>query len=462
MTEFEQFDQVWNKHFLTTEKKNLIQFSGTYGSLGLTDRGRETKERYTNILFSIWKHHQDWSDDYGFQIKCRERVIYRVLDLAEKAGLLIKVGNYSVGRFTRQYRKNCALFDMIYRDQYNIYGAWLKNFDWQNIKTEFDIVHDDLIDNMNRTANANNPHFATNSVMARKGYKKLNYDLVKLHILSNAMLPYYFNHLETMNKNAEHPDLEFTTWLKYDTAHLPTGRPYSYFCSTLNRKKKHKINDTSLEFRDDFLKRIGLPDYYEVYDIKSEIPRVNYLFHTGEWKDDDYDFYEEIINDYQLRMPDEDRISRGKAGANNYNDSMKQLFMRIYFGKGSEKQSFMGYKDDYMKRNKESWENIQNAIKNKLWPAFEKDEFFPYTFDEWYELCASTEKICGKSIGNLVFWYSFMLETEVKIELLKRGKKVYNVYDGFYYNSDISEEIREILKEKSIYIYDNYMQCIKL
>jgi len=441
MTELERFDHEWNGKF-----RNSIH-------------GVKTGIKYQNILFSIWKHHPDWDEKNGFQIKCRDRTIYRVLELAEKAGLLIKVSNYSVGRFTRHFKKNHALFDMIFRDQNNEYGAWLNNYDFYR-DSEYDIIHHELIRNIERTVDINNPYFDTKDIKNEKQFKKLNYDIGKLHILCKTMLPHYWSLFEQMNKNACHPDLQFISWLKFNNDHLPTGRPYSYFCSTLNRNKKHKVIDPSMEYRDDFLKRVGLPDYYEVYDINAEIPRINYLFHTGEWKDDSYDFYTEIINDYQIRMPDEDRIARGKAGSANYDDSMKQLFMRVYFGKGSEKQSYLGYKDDYMKRNIESWNSIKNAVKLKLFPKFNKADFFPYTFDEWYEICCSVEKICGKSIGNLVFWFAFFLETEVKIELQKMGKTVYNVYDGFYYNQDIKSEISEILKLKSEYLYNNYMRLI--
>jgi hypothetical protein len=92
----------------------------------------------------------------------------------------------------------------------------------------------------------------------------------------------------------------------------------------------------------------------------------------------------------------------------------------------------------------------------------QQDEGFELNLDLWKVICDSVRKICGTPIGNLIFWYAFFLETEVKIELLKRGKKVYNVYDGFYYNEDINNEIREILDTKSRYIYNEYMKVIKI
>ena len=441
MTELERFEKIWN---------GFASFHG--------QRGEKTRENWENILFSVWKHHPDWNDQRGFQIKCRGRTIYKVIDLAEEAGLLIKVGNYSVGRFTRQFKKNHALFDYAFRDSLNKYGTWLNKVDFSNL-SQIDAVHHHLMRACRKHYIQSDPYHLNLILSKSRKHKKLNYDLVKLHQNYDAMSKVYWEHRETLNQNACHPDfLLYDSWLKFKDS-LPTGRPYSPFCSTLNRNKKHKVVDPSMEYRDDFLRKVGLPDYYEVYDIKSQIPRVNYLFHTGEWKDDDYDFYKEIIEDYFLRNPDPDgdKISRGKAGSKYYNDSMKQLFMRIYFGKGSEKQSFKGYKDEYMKRNKEEWENII-----KVFPKFKKDDFYPVTFDEWYEICCSTEKICGASIGALVFWFTFFIETEIRIELLKRGKKVYNVYDGFYFNQDISAEISEILKEKAKYVYDHYMINIKL
>jgi hypothetical protein len=234
----------------------------------------------------------------------------------------------------------------------------------------------------------------------------------------------------------------------YDNNGFPTGRPYSYFCSTGNDNKKHK--DPSLELRSQFLKRIGLPDYYEVYDIKSEVPRVNWLFHTGEWKEDSYDFYTEIVKDTEMMKYTDWAIERGETKYTKYEDSMKQIFMRIYFGKGSDHQSFNGWLDDKLKRLGNDW--------MKYW--IQEENGFEINYDIWSLVCDSTRKIVGPSIGNLVFWFSFFIETEVKIELLERGKKVYNVYDGFYYKEDIKNEIVEILESKSKYVYNKYMKVI--
>jgi hypothetical protein len=252
-----------------------------------------------------------------------------------------------------------------------------------------------------------------------------------------------------LNKSAVHDDFKFFNFLHYDNNGLPTGRPYSYFCSTGNDNKIHK--DQSLELRKDFLKKIGLGDYYEVYDIKSQVPRVNWLFHTGQWKDDKYDFYSEIVKDTEMEKYLDWKVQRGETKYTEYDDSMKQLFMRIYFGKGTDRQSYNGYLNNKLDRVKNGYKKYWNDVDDKL----------DIDFDIWKELCNSTKKIVGKPLGNLIFWFSFFIETEVKIELLKRGKKVYNVYDGFYYNKDIKNEIKKLIKEKANYVYINYMKPIK-
>jgi hypothetical protein len=289
--------------------------------------------------------------------------------------------------------------------------------------------------------------------------KKLNYNIEKLYSLSKTMLPHYHKLLLRLNKSVCHDDFKLITYLYFDQEGLPKGRPYSYFCSTLNDNKKHKKVDYSFETRKQFLNAIGLDDYYEVYDIKSEIPRINYLFHTGEWKNDKYDFYAEIIKEYGKAIGDKTALDRGETKFTEYNDSMKQLFMRIYFGKGTDKQSFNGYNKDKLKR----------VNKTKDYNGLSDLDFFKYAlnvgyevmYKDWKTLCNITREICKPSLGPLIFWYSFFIETEVKIELLKRGKKVYNVYDGFYYNQDISEEIKDILKDKALYVYNKYMKPIK-
>jgi hypothetical protein len=436
MTDLEKFDAVWNGHSC---------FNGK--------RGRSTRKKYESILFSIWKHHNDWDSENGFQIKCfKSNAIYRVVRLAEEAGLLIKTRNYYAGDHTNEYHKNIQLFQTVFQGDDNHYGKWLNTVNNERYKQDYDIIYRLYQDEFNKlNYKYRLPYVATDILKEGKRniYKKLKYDIRMLHDMSDRMFDKYYKMLVELNSAAVHEELKFITFIHYDKRGLPTGRPYSYFCSTGNDKKKHK--DPSLELRSQFLQRIGLADYYEVYDIKSEVPRVNYLFHTGEWKDDSYDFYTEIIKDTEMINYLDWQVDRGQTQYTDHEDSMKQLFMRIYFGKGSIKQSFNGYQRNKLDRMQNNYKQYWDDIDDKL----------AIDFDIWQELCRSTKKICGPPLGNLIFWFTFFLETEVKIELLRRGKTVYNVYDGFYYNKDIKDEIRELLEAKSKYIYNEYMIHLK-
>jgi hypothetical protein len=341
----------------------------------------------------------------------------------------------------------------MFRGKDNKFGKWLNDIKINKDKDIISKLYINEFNNLTITHNKyNKPYVATNSndkVFQRK-LLKLNYDLGLLYNLSDDMLDYYYDLLIQLNNSVIHEDLKFFTFCKYDKYGFPTGRPYSHFCSTGNDKKTHK--DQSLELRSDFLKRIGLPDYYEVYDIKSEVPRVNYLFHTGIWKDNDYDFYSEIIKESEMIKYLDWQVDRGQTGYTDYEDSMKQFFMRIYFGKGSDRQSFNGWLNDKLQRLGNNWMDY--------WKA--EDEGFEVNYNIWSALCDAIRKLVGPSLGNLIFWFTFFIETEVKVELLKRGKKVYNVYDGFYFNQDIKDEIEELLKIKSKYVYDNYMKPIQI
>jgi hypothetical protein len=50
----------------------------------------------------------------------------------------------------------------------------------------------------------------------------------------------------------------------------------------------------------------------------------------------------------------------------------------------------------------------------------------------------------------------------VRAEMLSRGKKVYNVYDGFYYDDDIKDEIKKVVEDKAKYVYERWMLPVKL
>jgi hypothetical protein len=305
------------------------------------------------------------------------------------------------------------------------------------------------------------------------------------------MLPHYYELLTRLDQSAVIPELKYNgSFLRFNADGFPTGRPFSYFCNRLNENKKHKANNRIIETRAEFLERMRIPDYKEVYDIKSEFPRINHiksefprinhLFHTGIWKPDNYDFYNEIIKDTMLELTDGLKIARGATQYTDEADSFKRLFMRMYNGKGTVVQSYNGWLAD---KRKEIDEGIKGGIYDKknaylLYRFFDevkywncKDEkgkkahkevYGDYLyFEAWEKLYNSTVKLIGSFLGNLVMWFAFFIETEVKIELLNRDKVVYNVYDGFYFDRDIGKETELLVAEKALFVYENYMKKIK-
>jgi hypothetical protein len=437
MTELERFNSIW-------------QFEG--------QRGKATQSKYEDILFSIWKHHPDYNDK-GFQISVKRdnpeyRTIYRVIELAEKAGLLILIKKYLVGESNRSYHKNNILFDMVFKDSQNKYKKWL---DSNKIGNDIFGKSNTIVNTQKSNAN----QFTKIKKPSNRKIKKLNYDIQKLYNISGDIFNRYISFIEIMNSKAIHNDLKLFTFIHFDNNDLPTGRPFSYFSNTLNPKKKHI--DNSIESRPDFLKRVGLSDYFEVYDIKSEVPRVNYLFNNGIWKDDDFDFYSEIIKDTELNENENSTITLTRQ-------HYKELFMRIYFGKGSFEQSYMGMNEARQGNNRLKKIFGLDRTKKDLLKGLSEYEYFKKMLDNgelidlkvWNIICNSTRNVIGPFIGNLIFWFCFFIETEVKIELLNRGKVVYNVYDGFYYNEDIKEEIKDLLAEKALFVYENCMRVIHL
>jgi hypothetical protein len=249
MNELEKFNKVWNGNFETTH------WSG--GIKGYTRRAYETKLKYERILFSIWRHHNDWDEVDGFQLKCfyrgcREyRTLYRVRKLAEEAGLLIKVGNYYVGDHTNYYQKNHRLFDMVFRGKDNQYGKWLEE---AKKDISVDIIQVLMIEEFSKLSKENNYNLYENNsyvdtkptgTTRKRKQKELNYDIGKLYLLSDTLFEHYYKLLIRLNNAVIHPELKFISFIHFNQKNMPTGRPYSAFCSTLNPKRNIKTHRES-------------------------------------------------------------------------------------------------------------------------------------------------------------------------------------------------------------------------
>jgi len=68
--------------------------------------------------------------------------------------------------------------------------------------------------------------------------------------------------------------------------------------------------------------------------------------------------------------------------------------------------------------------------------------------------------IQGKSWGNLVFWWTSLIQIKTIYTVLKEtGIRIYNVYDCFYSPKEITKKyLIKIVKQSSEYIYKKYIK----
>jgi len=196
--------------------------------------------------------------------------------------------------------------------------------------------------------------------------------------------------------------------------------------------------------RSKFLNKVELHGYKQVYDIKSEVPRTTILCNTGEWKTDNYDFYLDVVNQ---TSPLE--VTREK---------IKELYMRFNFDTGSDKELFNHYKRSRVFKLRHEY-GLSFKDSYKLYD-FRLDNGEEYTLDEWKLLRDEINKIQGKSWGNLIFWWTSLIQIKTIDTVLKEtGIRIYNVYDGFYCPSGITRSYMiKVVKQAADYIYNKYIK----
>jgi hypothetical protein len=457
--ELKRFQDNWEKEF--------ISYRGRYKTKHI-DIQKEADYKF--CLFTIIKHH--WNEESGFainmentgrRIKKAVATVDRMILFFIKCGLLKRVHNYMAGKQSYFYLKNCLLFNYVFRGVVNNdYNNWINssvinNIDYSGIMINYinkinkeyaDTIINNNTNNNKLTINnnINNANVITNK--SKRGRKATVYTVNKtlLKKIAKEFLPI----VDALNKG-RHFDLQIDFGLHFDIKGNYSGRSSSFFCYTLNDRKKHEADNT-MEKRSEFLQRMGLSDYKEVYDIKSEVPRTTILANTGKWKSDSYDIYTEIIKESGV-----EEINR---------EVIKQLYMRFNFDIGTQKEKFNHYRNERYKEiakvrgiklnNKSNYRIMRNIYEERL----END--VEYTFEEWVELARAIEKIQGKSWGNLIFWWTSMIEIYTIYQIYKEtGIRVYNVYDGFYASSksSITESlIRNTVEKSAVYIYENYIK----
>jgi hypothetical protein len=142
-------------------------------------------------------------------------------------------------------------------------------------------------------------------------------------------------------------------------------------------------------------------------DVKSSVPRVNYLLNHGEWLENGIDLYERMYG-----KPFESLTMRTQY---------KYFFMRLYFG-SSEKQ-----------------------IAHQLRLTHQTDRFVKAhgrraAIDTIGMARNGMIAAIGKSYGSEIFLHESCIYIDVFSALIERGYRVIQIYDGFFIKGILSEE----------------------
>jgi predicted transcriptional regulator len=426
--DIDTFQRVWGNEF--------ISYRGRYRK-----KHRDTKKEneYKNCLFTIYFYHWDKID--GFQINMEsvgEKIgksaitVDRMILLFIKSGILERCHNYFVGRQTYFYHKNTSLFNYLYKSISNDYYQWIFNNDNKQIVNNNRYNYSNVF--TNRTQNGIDK-------LQKRGRKpkiyKPNFEL--LEQIKKEFLPI----IDELNEG-QHEKLQIEFNLRFSEKNMNfTGRSYSAFCFTLNDNKRHKEDNTMIS-RKEFMKQVGLIDYKQIYDIKSEVPRTTILANTGIWKPDSYDFYTDVIKQSEVN-----EITR---------DRLKELYMRFNFDMGTNKELFNHFRRSRIfTLRHEHGINLKEA-ENLYYLNLEND--CEYSFDDWVSLQEAINNIQGKSWGNLIFWWTSLIQIKTLYEVLKVTKlRIYNVFDGFYGPPEISKSyLVNKVKQSSGYVYNHYIK----
>ena len=210
-------------------------------------------------------------------------------------------------------------------------------------------------------------------------------------------------------------------------------RAYSSYIAT----KKEECADGSMMRTDRTLWRESHNLAYS-FDIKSAVPRISHLLATGEWKDNNYDFYGEL-----LKCCGNSIMSR---------ENMKALHMRLRFGK-NDVQSFNQFcfaNRDYVKEHYPYGTESQDIWQEDVKPKMQK---------EWCSLYNYVEKLEGYDHSSVVFYFESYLELYVTWKLKQLGIECYNIYDEFFYDKPC--DIESIIAEAANYVYHAYKEGTK-
>jgi hypothetical protein len=205
------------------------------------------------------------------------------------------------------------------------------------------------------------------------------------------------------------------------------GRVFNALCFTKSGKKKRYMQSDKRPYRNTILSLYGFPDYKEIYDIKSQIPRLTYILQGGDY-DDIQDFY---------TIDGMDRVL------------VKKYAMSAYFDKSIKSGAFHIYRRLVLDKKVKAWK-YGEATKEKIKEMIYRD--FAIVWDHYRNILTP--------IGSEIFlWTSLWEQLIIKEARERLGVCLLNVYDGFYYNDNsIIDELNNIVKETAITVREYYIE----
>ena len=426
-----RFNELWAKEF--------ISYRGRYKKKHI-DKKKEAE--FKKCLFTIFTLHWDQPDGFQINMKTIGKAIAksfitvdRMILFFLKTGILCRCHNYMQHKQTYFYHKNGPLFNYLYKVRSNDYFDWVYA---KNHNKDLLYLQDEYCSN---SSEKKTKQLITSG--KKRGRKPKTYipDYNLLSAIVKEFLPVY----DKLNKK-QHEMLKINFGLRFNKNGNFTGRSHSFLCQTRNEKNDHSY-DSTLPLRSEFMKELGLSGYKQVYDIKSEVPKTTILCNTGIWKPDEYDFYAKVVMGCEPL-----EINR---------ELVKQLYMRFNFDTGSDKEQFNHFRN-YRIFKLKCEHQISTVNATKLY-YFRLENDAEYTFEEWTVMKDVINKIQGKSWGNLIFWWTSLIQTKTIFEILKdTGIRIYNVYDGFYAPQQITKKyLAAVVKKSANYIYDKYIKTTK-
>jgi hypothetical protein len=196
--------------------------------------------------------------------------------------------------------------------------------------------------------------------------------------------------------------------------------------SLVSAKKEKEADDApNMLYKEDVLNRYGLK--YE-FDVKSSVPRITYALNNGVWLDNNIDLYQKMYAEFTRLCPSEQL---------EWNEETRKVFKSFHMN---------GYFDTEAKMSA----HLKRQVSMKT----------NYKKEEWADVdyvMKSYRNAIENTVGQLkydseIFFHESCIYLDVTFALLKRGVNVWQQYDCWYTDKEISdiEEIVEYYVNKYI------------